>query len=677
MVTTLSNGGSPGSCEVSDDYEAAGERAVRAHLLEFLHSSRFLAPAGNGLGAVFASLVIHESVPRAALTAWLAAAASVALGLLLALSSRNAFSGEQRRVVPTSVLVAHAASGLLWGVLPWLSTSPDNSEFRWIALCYMFAISAGAMGGISGMTVLTGAVLIPMWFVGAGAFLASGQYSVAAAMVVFAGLVLRTNRSTARLLIELIRLRVDSTERAARARWEASHDPLTGLPNRVGLAMVGAERVSEGRASDTTTAMFVDLDHFKEVNDRFGHPVGDAVLADVAARLRHTIRHDDVVGRLSGDEFLVLAFRRLPEDAAAALADRIIEALEVPFRVGDDDIYISASIGITRLPLHEADVDRLVRESDKALYHAKRSGRRQAVVFDGPLEEQLRERSGLEMALRRAIRSDEIEAWGQPVFELTTGRVVWIELLARWEPTPGSFVPPNVFIPLAEEIGIVSDLDQRMMVHAADALAGWRSHPVLAHADAAVNVSALHIARGELVREVSELIACRDLRADRLIVEITESHRLAEGAATNQTLQQLVGLGVRLAVDDFGTGYSSLGQLLELPISIVKIDRSLTAGCAKDQRRRGVVAAVRQLATSLGQLVVAEGIEDPADRDAMQRLGMDQVQGYLFCPPLPLAALEAEMLRSEWTTLHRTDQRSEPQSERPAATRCDDSFTNG
>ena len=212
-----------------------------------------------------------------------------------------------------------------------------------------------------------------------------------------------------------------------------------------------------------------------------------------------------------------------------------------------------------------------------------------------------------------------------------------------------------------------------MMVHAADALARWRSHPVLAHADAAVNVSALHIARGELVREVSELIGCRDLRADRLIVEITESHRLTEGAATNQTLQQLVELGVRLAVDDFGTGYSSLGQLLELPISIVKIDRSLTAGCVNDLRRTGVVAAVRQLATSLGQLVVAEGIEDPADRDAMRRLGMDQVQGYLFCPPLPLPALEAEMLRPEWMTPGWSEQRSE----RPAATRRDESFTNG
>ncbi len=617
------------------------DHAVRGHVLEFFHSSRYLAPLGNSLAALFTALVVHSRVDEGALISWLVAAATLSASMLLVLLRPQLLSTDPHRLLPFGYIVTHLACGVLWGLLPWLSVDPANTEYRWIALCFMFAISAGALGGISGTTQLTLSVLVPMWTIGSLAMLVAGQWVLALAMICFLTIVVRDNRSATKLLVELIRLRVESAALAASSEWEATHDPLTGLPNRAGLDALARPMPDAG----TITAMFVDLDHFKEVNDRFGHLVGDLVLTEAAARLRAAVRDDDVVGRLGGDEFLVLLQRDIDAEASASLADRVIADLEAPFTVGDHDVYVSASIGITRVPAGQTDVNRLVHQSDKALYHAKRNGRRQAVVLDRDLELQLRERSGLEMALRRALRSDEIGAWGQPVYDLATGRVAWVELLARWEPTPGSFVPPSVFVPLAEDIGVVGDLDRRMLAHAATALARWRTHPVLSTADIAVNISALHLARGQLDREVSELVACHDLRPERLIVEITESHRLADTACMAAMFHHLVQLGTRLAVDDFGTGYSSLGQLLELPISIVKIDRSLTAGSVDDVHRTGIVAAIRQLAASLGHIVVAEGIETAADRDAMRSLGIDQAQGFLFCPPLPLNALEAELLR--------------------------------
>ena len=618
---------------------------MRTHVLEVFHSSRYLAPLGNTLAALFAGIVVRSRLEPAPLVWWLAAAATLSASMLLVLLRPQTSSSDTARLLPLGFIITHLACGVLWGLLPWLSTAPANSEFRWIALCFMVAVSAGALGGISGTTQLTLSVLLPMWVIGAGAFVAGGQWIVAIAMVCFVTIVVRDNRSATKLLVELIRLRVESSARASSADWEATHDPLTGLPNRAGLEAVARPSPSVR----TVTAMFVDLDHFKEVNDRFGHLVGDLVLTEAAARLRRAVREDDVVGRLGGDEFLVLLQRELDDEAAAELADRLIADLEAPFEVADHDVYVSASIGITRVPAGDTDVNRLVHQSDKALYHAKRNGRRQAVVLDRELEQQLHERSGLEMALRRAVRGDEIVAWGQPVYDLSSGRVAWVELLARWEPTPGVFVPPTVFVPLAEDIGVVADLDRTMLAHATTALGRWRSHPVLSTADVAVNVSALHLARGQLDREVSELVACHDLRPERLIIEITESHRLADSPGVSAMFHHLVQLGARLAVDDFGTGYSSLGQLLELPISFVKIDRTLTAGCVGDVHRTGIVAAIRQLAASLGHVVVAEGIETSADRDAMQALGIDQAQGYLFCPPLPLGALEAELLRAPAT----------------------------
>ena len=639
------------------------DTALRSHLRGLFRSTRLLAPAGNLSAAVVFLLVVGDRVDRADVWWWFSGVvATVAWLVFISFVRPAAMLHPRQPQVSRVALAVHATFGTLWGGLPWLGHPDVASDYQWIALSFMFAVSAGALSGIMGMTPVTIAVLTPMWSMGSLSFAAAGQPLIAVACLVFLGLVLNDTRTSGKLLVELIRLRITSAEAAARAEWEASHDPLTGLPNRLGLHEL-TTRVSQ-HERERTTAMFIDLDHFKEVNDRFGHPVGDALLVQVADRLRAEVGDGDVIGRLGGDEFLLIMFRMLSDAEAATTAQRIIAVLEEPFRVdriGDEEIYVSASIGVTRSghPIvddltgsstgsstgiaRSVDVARLVQESDQALYEAKRNGRRQAVVFDARLRDRLDERSGLEMALRRAVRSGEMEAWGQPVYDLRTGEVAWVELLARWETSPGLFVPPSVFVPLAEEIGVVDDLGRRMLRHATDALIRWTDHPALRTADVAVNISAMHIMRDNLVEDVSTLMACHGLAAHRLIVELTESHRLTDVQLVASTFEQLGSLGVRLAVDDFGTGYSSLGQLLALPVSIVKIDRSLTAGCDQDAHRSSVVAAIGHLAASLGHLVVAEGVETQGERDALAAMGLDQAQGYLLCPPLPLAALEDEL----------------------------------
>lgn len=625
--------------------EARLEAALRSDLSTFFRSSRYLAPAGNIAAGLAFALLVGGHLRTLALMCWLVGLVAVAAPLGLLLQRTESMLHPSRPTVSTAALAVHAASGLLWGVVPWLPLDGSVPEYRWIALCFMFAISAGATSGITGMTPLTAMVLLAMWVPAVIAFVVDGAYVLAAACAVFLALVLNDARTTGRLLLELIRLRVASATAAEQAAWEATHDPLTSMPNRMGLQEYVDLATAQGHR--WLTVMFVDLDHFKEVNDRFGHPVGDALLVQVAQRLRSEVRDGDVVGRLGGDEFLVIMPRAMSDDAASAVAQRLIHRLEDPFHIDGDEVYVSASIGVTRVgdggPGHTVDVSQLVQESDKALYEAKRNGRRQAVVFDAELRAQLSERSGLEMALRRAVRGDEIEAWGQPVYDLRTGEVAWVELLARWEATPGSFVPPSLFVPLAEEIGVIDDLGRRMLRHAAEALARWQHHDVLRNASVAVNVSAVHIMRDDLVADVGSLVACHGLASHRLIVELTESHRLSDVAHVAATFERLAEIGVRLAVDDFGTGYSSLGQLLALPVSIVKIDRSLTSGCERDEHRAGVVRAIRELAASLGHVVVAEGVETPGERDAVARLGIDQAQGYLLCPPLPLSALEQEL----------------------------------
>jgi diguanylate cyclase (GGDEF)-like protein len=626
--------GSPGP-------DATHDRQVRRELAAFVRDTATYGTVGLlAATAVFAGLA-REYLGLGRLLPWLALVTTSGIVALVGLTVPSVRRWADGDDVPRLLQIGYLGAGAAWGFAVWLDLADDATEYRWLVLVLLATITTGQLG-LVGIPRPARLLYIPMWLIAAVGFVVAGQPIVAVGCVTYVAIVLPQHAMSSSHLRELVRLRIESIDQASTAAWAATHDPLTGLLNRSGLVSAASDHVSD-RRNRHTTALFIDLDHFKEVNDRFGHAVGDQLLVALAHRLRETLRPDDVLARLGGDEFVVLTARALDDDAAAELAERVITSIEEPFDLGDVEVYVSASIGVTRVDRTTSSIDDLLKESDHALSHAKRTGRRQAVVFDEELEAQLREQTGLEMALRKAIRSREIEAWGQPVFDTRTGEVAWVELLARWEVQPGVRIPPAVFVELAEEIGMADDLGRMMLEHAARALQRWRRHPVLARSSVGVNISALHIARADLVGDISGLAVYEGLDASRLIIELTESQRVNDIDEVRRTFEQLATAGVRLAVDDFGSGYSSLGQLLALPVSIVKLDRELIAGADLDGRRTNIVRAIHLLASALGHTVLAEGIETDGEQQVAATIGIDQVQGFLFCPPLPLPQLEEEL----------------------------------
>jgi EAL domain-containing protein (putative c-di-GMP-specific phosphodiesterase class I) len=300
---------------------------------------------------------------------------------------------------------------------------------------------------------------------------------------------------------------------------------------------------------------------------------------------------------------------------------------------------ISASVGTTVDGALVASADELFQHVDHALYAAKRAGRRRVVAFDDDLRADLESRIGLGEALRRAVTGGQIEVWGQPIVDLHTGATVWIELLARWRHTDGLHIPPSVFVPLAEETGLITEITEQMLVHAMRVHRHLRCHPELASARLTVNVSPLDLVAGSLTELVAKLVEENGVQPGELVLEVTESRVLDDVDRARAVLHEVRALGVELAIDDFGSGYSSLNQLLSLPISIVKLDRSLIAGLAGNPRQLALIRSIGNLGRTVGHDVIAEGVEHEVQADMLRRLGYTFAQGYLFARPTPITEL--------------------------------------
>ena len=427
---------------------------------------------------------------------------------------------------------------------------------------------------------------------------------------------------------------VDVTEQRRAERriaHMAHHDALTGLPNRVlfheRLAALVAERAPAG-------LLCLDLDHFKLVNDTLGHPAGDALLRQVAERLRACLGGDGLVARLGGDEFAVL--HRAERPALVALADRIIAALCRPFALDGQDVTVGVSIGIALAPEHGDDPDGLLRKADTALYAAKADGRRTRRLFEPAMDAALQARRALERDLRAAIAAEALEVHYQPLVDARTLAVTGCEALLRWRHPERGFVSPADFIPVAEETGLIASLGEWVLARACREAAGW-PRPVRV----AVNLSPVQFRAPDLVGTVARALAESGLDPARLELEITEQVMLEESAANIAVLHRLRGLGVRIAIDDFGTGYASLSYLRAFPFDKIKIDRSFTAALGQEAAALAVVQAVIGLGASLGTTTVAEGVETEAQLAVLRRSGCDEVQGFLFSRPVPAADLRA------------------------------------
>lgn len=421
---------------------------------------------------------------------------------------------------------------------------------------------------------------------------------------------------------------------------QAFHDALTSLPNR----MLFANRLEHAlersaRSGAPLAVLFIDLDGFKVVNDRFGHDLGDLLLQTIAGRLQACARTGDTVARLGGDEFILLLE---DADAGTALgaARRIAARLDAPLVLGGRLITVTASIGIAckSSPLDQAE--ELLKNADVAMYVAKRRGRAQCALYDRAMQDNAGARQELEDDLRVALARNEFCVLYQPLADLTTGRTTGVEALIRWNHPTRGLIAPGAFIPLAEETGVILPIGWWVMTEACRQARRWQDGN--AHGprlSISVNLSPRMFQQPDLVVEVARILAETGLPPASLMLEVTEGVMIEDGDAAIATLRRLRALGVHLAIDDFGTGYSSLTYLHRLPIDVLKIDRSFVARMGKDAESLEIVRLIIGLAQTMKLSVIGEGVETETQRVALRDLGANQGQGYLFAPPM--TALDA------------------------------------
>lgn len=431
----------------------------------------------------------------------------------------------------------------------------------------------------------------------------------------------------------------DITERKQlmdRLAWEARNDSLTGVANRTGLLASLEGLLADDDTVSGTVLLVVDIDRFKMVNDSLGHAAGDEVLRAFAHRLHSVAPADACVGRLHGDAFAVVMTGVADTGAALAWAETVRAALGRPLRLASGrTLNLGTSIGVVRADPDERDAARLLQDADLARLEAKSHHRGRVAVFDAGLREEIGGRLELEHDLRAAVANGELRVEYQPVASLADGRVVGLEALVRWEHPSRGLLMPNRFIELAEESELIVTLGSWVLVQSFSQMARWRArNPDAADAFLAVNVSPRQLEGDELLPAIDEALRRSGLPPSAVVLEITESGFVAEDPHVARLLDDLRGIGVRLAVDDFGAGYSSLGQLKRLPVSFLKIDRSFVEDLGVSEQDDHIVSVVAELGHSLGMRIIAEGIEHERQRSAACRLGCDLFQGYLLARPM-------------------------------------------
>ena len=453
-----------------------------------------------------------------------------------------------------------------------------------------------------------------------------------------------------------------------RIRHLAYYDSVTGLPNRAMLKEQVRRALAGARRHNRLAALlFLDLDHFKRVNDTLGHSAGDELLREVATRLANSVRDSDYVAhqrrevsapgsntdtgcpsvaRLGGDEFVILLSEvRKPEDAAS-VAERAIESLRAPIRLGDNDIYVTGSIGISTFPEDGDSDEALLKHADAAMYHAKDLGRNRYQFYTKSINERALARIELESSLRKAIEAEEFELYYQPQINIQDGRVVGAEALIRWHSPERGFVPPDQFISVAEDSGLLIPIGEWVLGEACRQNQRWREQG-LPELSVAVNISAVQCAHAAFSETVEHSLAASGLDPQGLDLEVTESLLMQNLDTSVQLLEHLKRFGCRVSIDDFGTGYSSLSYLKRLPLNAIKIDRSFINELTENSDDANIVEATISLCHNLRLKVLAEGVEEQAQLEYLRARGCDEAQGYFFSKPLPAAEFET------WLDAHR------------------------
>jgi diguanylate cyclase (GGDEF)-like protein/PAS domain S-box-containing protein len=428
----------------------------------------------------------------------------------------------------------------------------------------------------------------------------------------------------------------DVTERRARGELiahQAIHDPLTGLPNRLLFVDRLRRALAESDAERRVAVLFLDLDHFKVVNDGLGHTSGDRLLVTLADRLRAAIRPNDTVARFGGDEFTVLCTSVPNENVAQELAQRLTDAVSKPITLADGEVFVTASVGIALSGGELETPETLLRNADAAMYRAKEHGRARAEVFESDAHDRAVRHLRTGNELHRALERGELRLHYQPIMNLETGNVSGFEALLRWEHPQRGLVGPDDFVGLAEETGLVVPIGSWALEEACRQAAMW--HTAGSDLSISVNLSPRQLAEPGLPDDVARVLHATGINPESLWLEITENTLMRDAETAVRTLGSLRALGVRLAVDDFGTGYSSMSYLKRFPVQALKVDRTFVDGLGREPEDTVICTAVVSLAHALGLRAVAEGVETPEQLAELRTLGCELAQGFLFGKPAP------------------------------------------
>jgi diguanylate cyclase (GGDEF)-like protein len=438
----------------------------------------------------------------------------------------------------------------------------------------------------------------------------------------------------------------DISTNETRLAFQATHDELTGLPNRKILRDRLLKAIATAKRTQTKLAvLFLDLDNFKNVNDSLGHQFGDALLKEVAQRLIPCCRTEDTVSRFGGDEFVIL----LPaiqanEPAAVRVALRILGSFQMPLKIKSWRLDIKASIGISVYPSDGDNPDLLLKNADLAMYEAKLKGKNNYALFTKEMDTIVQRRIMLESNIREALDRREFRVYYQPKINIRTGAIEGMEALVRWHRKDGEIIPPDEFIFIAEEIGLIVELGEWVLSTACRQTMLWHQQG-FPHLGIAVNLSGKQFQGNQLLSQVKGNLEKFSLPTDCLTLEITENIVMENVEAAITMMAQFRALGIRLSIDDFGTGYSSLAYLRRFPINELKIDKTFIIDTPQDEEASNIVRSIVSLAHHLQLKVVAEGVETLSHVEFLKSLGISTVQGYFYSKPLPVAAFEKMLTR--------------------------------
>jgi diguanylate cyclase (GGDEF)-like protein len=433
-------------------------------------------------------------------------------------------------------------------------------------------------------------------------------------------------------------------EKNLQLKFQAHHDPLTQLPNRDALVEFAQQAIESAKSNEEELIVcLIDIDALKDINDTLGHENGDILLGQITQRLKRSMRSSDLIGRFGGNKFAVI-LQHTQTNNIEAISNKLLENFEAIFEINNHNLYVRAILGIAIFPNHADNSLTLIQKAETALHKARKMALDFA-VYDISLDKNSADRLTLTHDLRNAIHNEELKLYYQPQLEIGSGTIKSAEALARWIHPEQGFIPPDIFIDIAEQTGLIQPLTDWVLRTAIEQCAQWRKIGI--QLSVSVNLSARNLHDETLTPQIANLLDYWSITPDQLCLEITETSMMTDPEHARTVLDGLGNLGVRLSIDDFGTGYSSLAYLKQLPVNELKVDKSFVLNMSNDESDASIVRATVGLAHDLGLEVVAEGVEDQSSQDELQKLGCEFIQGYHFARPMPAADLTPLLIENK------------------------------